>query len=916
MKSGKGEQYKLLSAFIDNYANQGGVPLWSEKHIFNSNDSETPMGDDPGPNIIGCIPNEDNNFVCDEDEKKNPEYHPHKNMLRMAILHSTLNKFFNGKFKCLCDNMNSSRNVFARIEYMVNDSYWNPKFGYSNLANKYVRFDHTNKTLYENGKPNEVGTGTFFPGCTNVKNYYNGSGWTHSSFYGLVTPFEVQRFTYNRDDDCPVNNPLQFSDENYGTQTRSKYQFEFLNDKEPEQSGKKVEFIATAVGYYYGYPIVERNITSNDGVRSLTKLGYSGWFDPAIDVYVTARVKANDAVVQNSAVSVEYPYKGKYKPDSDVKIENDGLCQIDNPSIIRSVDDQNNHCFMYYPAASRIHYGINDWTDSEWGLYFGSPNDMSYINNPIYAADTKDPLSVDSLFGDLDSLWLGDEKSIIYDKYSIQSNEFGENSWVIKRDKIAKENEMQSKVGAVQLSALSELVLAQESIDNGWRIEKNDDGSVKSVYNEGDVVSANISYVRAADDILLDDDHLKPYAKETIHRDQLAKQYHGSSKIVAEDEWVQNFMLSNAKIFNRKDSTEHKYFSVSVSQNKEDLDVSRNGLVPQERVEEIATLRGQVPKNGTRWTLSFLSGNRMIPIASGVQQGRVSSAPYPLLSKIDVDTLQGNTSFFLTYGLDDAAGDIYFKQLDVHIGHLLKPTEKSVISSMYGNVSVLFPENAFDTDVDVTARVVSLSDYPAYDVFQGINPVGTIVEVLPSHVFKKDSSTWPRVSIEVTKESVGGQNPLDVRIYKPDTKLKKIVPLEEQELSFYNALDKMLFTCGDSSDVACVANLVPSGWAKIRVSGKTPTFSTFMLMDKDEAANVKVVEDKEVVTEFSCNFERLSNDTVVWAGLINGSLAYPYPCVGESSYMLQLLYNNDAVYEKQGVAKTSIELPYVKTISQ
>lgn len=912
LKSGKGEQYKLLSAFIDNYANQGGVPLWSEKHIFNSNDSETPMGDDPGPNIIGCIPNEDNNFVCDEDEKKNPEYHPHKNMLRMAILHSTLNKFFNGKFKCLCDNMNSSRNVFARIEYMVNDSYWNPKFGYSNLANKYVRFDHTNKTLYENGKPNEVGTGTFFPGCTNVKNYYNGSGWTHSSFYGLVTPFEVQRFTYNRDDDCPVNNPLQFSDENYGTQTRSKYQFEFLNDKEPEQSGKKVEFIATAVGYYYGYPIVERNITSNDGVRSLTKLGYSGWFDPAIDVYVTARVKANDAVVQNSAVSVEYPYKGKYKPDSDVKIENDGLCQIDNPSIIRSVDDQNNHCFMYYPAASRIHYGINDWTDSEWGLYFGSPNDMSYINNPIYAADTKDPLSVDSLFGDLDSLWLGDEKSIIYDKYSIQSNEFGENSWVIKRDKIAKENEMQSKVGAVQLSALSELVLAQESIDNGWRIEKNDDGSVKSVYNEGDVVSANISYVRAADDILLDDDHLKPYAKETIHRDQLAKQYHGSSKIVAEDEWVQNFMLSNAKIFNRKDSTEHKYFSVSVSQNKEDLDVSRNGLVPQERVEEIATLRGQVPKNGTRWTLSFLSGNRMIPIASGVQQGRVSSAPYPLLSKIDVDTLQGNTSFFLTYGLDDAAGDIYFKQLDVHIGHLLKPTEKSVISSMYGNVSVLFPENAFDTDVDVTARVVSLSDYPAYDVFQGINPVGTIVEVLPSHVFKKDSSTWPRVSIEVTKESVGGQNPLDVRIYKPDTKLKKIVPLEEQELSFYNALDKMLFTCGDSSDVACVANLVPSGWAKIRVSGKTPTFSTFMLMDKDEAANVKVVEDKEVVTEFSCNFERLSNDTVVWAGLINGSLAYPYPCVGESSYMLQLLYNNDAVYEKQGVAKTSIELPLRK----
>lgn len=922
LKSDKREQYKLLSAFIDNYANQGGVPLWSEKHIFNSNDSETPMGDDPGPNIIGCIPNEDNNFVCDEDEKKNPEYHPHKNMLRMAILHSTLNKFFNEKFKCLCDNMNSSRNVFARIEYMVNDSYWNPKFGYSNLANKYVRFDHTNKTLYENGKPNEVGTGTFFPGCTNVKNYYNGSGWTHSSFYGLVTPFEVQRFSYNRED-CPKNNPLQFPDEDYPT-TRSKYQFSFMFDDGYMTNDNKTDFIAFAHGTFDEYGHFETNdiITSGSGVvnqgssRNLQEI----WYNPTIDVYVTSRIKANEAVIPQIDVNVEYPYKElKYEPNQNVQIGTGKLCKIDDAAMIRSVDDQNSHCFRYYQAASRIHYGINDWSDSEWRQHFGNPKDTAYINNPIYEiinapiyATVKDPLSVDSIFGNLNNPWFGEGEKFVYDTCLVESKDFEKNVWKINREKIAKENVLQSQMTNVLPTVKSQLILSQASFDNGWRIEKNNDGSVKYVYNEGDVVDANISYVRAADDILLDDNHLKPYAKETIHRDQLAKQYYGLPNIIAGDEWVQNFMLSNAKIFNRKDSTEHKYFSVSVSQNKEDLDVSRNGLVPQERVEEIATLRGQVPKNGTRWTLSFLSGNRMVPIASGVQQGRVSSAPYPLLSKIDVDTLQGNTSFFLTYGLDDAAGDIYFKQLDVHIGHLLKPTEKSVVSSMYGNVSVLFPENAFDTDVDVTARVVSLSDYPAYDVFQGINPVGTIVEVLPSHVFKKDSSTWPRVSIEITKESVGGQNPLDVRIYKPDTKLKKIVPLEEQELSFYNALDKMLFTCGDSSDVACVANLVPSGWAKIRVSGKTPTFSTFMLMDKDEAANVKVVEDKEVVTEFSCNFERLSNDTVVWAGLVNGSLAYPYPCVGESSYMLQLLYNNDAVYEKQGVAKNSIELPLRK----
>lgn len=925
------EKDEKRNLFDGSFSDVGAVQLWSYSKTFNYHSREMKFGDDLGKVTAGCVPSKENNYVCDD---KIDGFNPHSNMLSVSILHIDpyMFDFFTGKFKSVdyfgdasydcftCENEGSAQQVFAKIIFRVNDSYWNPEFGYSNLANKYVRFDHTNKTLYENGKSGEVGTGTYFPGCQSALNYYDGMGWKHSSYYGLVTPFEVQRFSYNRED-CPQNNPLQFSDEDYPT-TPSKYQFSFMFDNGYMTNDNRTDFIALVRGSIDGHFETNDIITSGSGVvnlgtsRNLQEI----WYDPTIDVYVTSRIKANEAAIPQIDVNVEYPYKElKYEPNQNVQIGTGKLCKIDDAAMIRSVDDQNSHCFRYYQAASRIHYGINDWSDSEWRQHFGNPKDTAYINNPIYVivnapiyATVKDPLSVDSIFGNLNNPWFGEGEKFVYDTCQVESKDFEKNVWKINREKIAKENVLQSQMTNVLPTVKSQLILSQASFDNGWRIEKNDDGSVKYVYNEGDVVDANISYVRAADDILLDDNHLKPYAKETIHRHQLAKQYHGLPRIVAEDEWVQNFMLSNAKIFNRKDSTEHKYFSVSVSQNKEDLDVSRNGLVPQERVEEIATLRGQVPKNGTRWTLSFLSGNRMVPIASGVQQGRVSSAPYPLLSKIDVDTLQGNTSFFLTYGLDDAAGDIYFKQLDVHIGHLLKPTEKSVVSSMYGNVSVLFPENAFDTDVDVTARVVSLSDYPAYDVFQGINPVGTIVEVLPSHVFKKDSSTWPRVSIEVTKESVGSQNPLDVRIYKPDTKLKKIVPLEEQELSFYNALDEKLFTCGDSSDVACVANLVPTGWAKIRVSGKTPTFSTFMLMDKDEAANVKVVEDKEVVTEFSCNLERLSNDTVVWAGLVNGYLAYPYPCVGESSFMLQLLYNNDAVYEKQGVAKTSIELPLRK----
>lgn len=886
-----------LTNFLGNYPNQGGVLLWEEKHVFVSDGSEynTKLNLASEKVTAGCKPSESNGYECNEDDS--PSFNPHKNMLQMAIVHENEHKhFYNDHYSCGCSNSGSATNVFATIKYKVNESYWEPEFGYSNLANKYVRFDHTNKTLYKDGN--------YFPICKTAVNYYDGVNWTHSDYYGMVTPFEVQRFSYNGTE-CPKNNPLQFPDEEQtGPVTPSKYQFAFLGvdneDKyDAKKYGKRVDFVATAIGSVAGIQVADVITTANAVTNVGTTMGYTGWLDAPVDFYVTARAKTTEVVKQFDDVKVAYPYdKDTYSPTLS---NGEQLCSVNDAGKIRSIDDQEKHCFMYYHAASRIHYGVGDWNDAQWILHFGSPADLDYIRNPMYEVPFA-PRSVHNLLGDLKDPWNNNVAPQVYRTASLASDEYDGKVWNMNLAKIAEGNEaLTSTIGSIQPSIKPELVLSQESAENGWTVDTDKNGYVKALYNAGDVVKANIEYVRADDNVEVDYNLMQPFATEQISRERIAKQ--NKAEIVTGNDWVKHFKLSDPKIFNRKDGSEHEYFTAAVSKNGDELDVSRNGLVPQERIEEMVTLRGLVPRNGAHWTLSYLSGTRMVPVASGVQREKRID-PYPLLSKLDVNTLQGNTSFFLTYGLDDAGGDVYFKQLDVHIGELLNPTETKTIQSMYGNASVLFPKNAFETSTDVTVRIANVSDLPR--VFEGIDPVGTIVEVLPSHEFdQSDASKWPRVTIEVTKETLGNQDPLDVKIYKPDFKSKMIVPLEEQELAFYDAAGNMVFTCGESSGVTCHE---PTNWAMIKVSGKTPTFSKFMLMDKGKAALVKEIEEEKVIPEFACTLDKMNADTVIWAGLVNGYLKYPYPCVGESNYMIQVLQNNATIAEFQGVTDSVLKL--------
>ncbi|MCQ2107642.1 MAG: hypothetical protein MJZ05_02645 [Fibrobacter sp.] len=877
------------------------IKLWDYNKIFKYKSADKKLDGNKGAVTDGCTPSEANDYVCEQTES----FNPHENMLSVSIEHVDGEEFFgNDDFDCShwfgnCDNHKSATEIFAKVTFTVNDKYWNPEFGYSNLANKYVRFDHTNKTLYDAIRGYYVQATS--PN-NSVKNYYDGEKWMYNKYYGMVTPFEVQRYFFN-ENELLKGNPLLFSDEVSTAAVKlvpSKYEFGFMGvdheDKyDANKYGKKVDFIATAIGTLQnGTPIAEV-ITSDMKAKFVgSSSNIDAWLNAPIDFYVTARVPMKQAARYHSNQQVAFPYVApddKYIPDG---MGHDVLCDITED--MSKFDDQSTHCFMYYHAASRIHYGKQDWTDEQWINHFGASDDVTYFNNPMYASPMN-PMSSMNLFGDLSKAWGKNTQEMTYLTSKVEDLSYENSVWTIDMNSIRETDELNSDFeNPLQSELHSELVLSQESVENGWHM--NDDGIVE---NEGQVETLSVNYIRSNDHKPLDDNNLRADVPETIEKDRIAAQ--NESDIFKDDDWTKQFALSNLMIFDRNNN-EHEFFNAKLSENSENVKVIRSSTVPAERVSEIVTLLGNVPGNATHWTLSYLSGNRMVPIASSATSELESRDSYKIVKEIDVNTLQGNTSFFLTYGLDDAGGDVYYKQLDVHIGELLDPSEKKLVKSMYGNVSVQFPANAFESKTDVTVRVASMGDYD-YTVFDGLYPVGTIVEVLPSHVFNQsDKDLWPRVSIEVTKESLGNQDPLDVKIYKPNYKEKTIVPLEVQELGFYFAGD-LVYTCGDSSGTICVKPKNDE-WDAIRVSGKTPTFSVFMLMDEEQAALVKPSEDNKIVPDFACEDGKSYIETTLWAGLVNGYLNYPYPCIGESNYMLQLRKDGSAIAEHQGLADGGI----------
>ncbi len=806
----------------------------------------------------------DENFVCGpknamEEENKDSllVYNPHMDMLNVSIVPSGeisgLKNSFLGKEVGFCRIYDwNPMDLQLILKLDVNPDYWNPpNWGYNNLANRYVRFDPTNKTLYG-------GSGYFK--TINDDNFFGHDGWTHiyAEDSAYVTAFEVQKFPMVK----TGMNPLLFNDEindTANTQYPSKFDWNFFG------ASNNVNFVAMSEGTRSDGKPFRSFLNSGSGAPS-GAIGNVTINPLDISFSVAPAMPAKDAFVQNTSnYAVDYPYKGEM---SDL-----AMPEFDGSSNYK----------LYKGLASRVHYGVNDWNDMFWDSVFTSDG---FVRNPLTMMSQVNPISW------LDAKYDGNDAMDSVYSYALNGREwnYSEGKWVVPEDSLASlvfdELEYANSMSVPNVKPM--LVV----VDENGKAVANDrwsyDSKVGLVNNGEDGEISHLEYIFSKDSIPTDPNnrlhHVPLYSVTEQNKD---------ASVVKNVDWMQNVSIVVDSLCTRDTlQTKHPYFSATFNDSTAEIDVARSGPAPNERLSEIATIRGRVPGNSTKWNIQYTKNDALYPLDSGTQDTMPFSGPYPVLTYLDMKKLQGNTTFFLSYGGDK--GTLFYKKLNLHVGTLVSPESSITVQSMLANVSASFKAGAWgEKSVDVTVRTVSPEEY-VFTVFKNLSVAGPVVEILPSHVFPDSVELQPVVTVTLTHEDVTsmGFNVNELKIYKPNFDTQEIESLETFIVGFFDSTYQQMSPEDD--------------WAYVKLKARTKTFSSFLVSDSLSVASLPPLDSASVdTTRFAC-LDIMPMDTL-WAGTVNGWVEYPYPCSGKSNYLLQLRSEGVVAAEHQGVSAHPVE---------
>ena len=813
------------------------------------------------------------NFVCGSENAEKGEnlesFNPHKNMVNGSVSRLGVGSI-DGEY-------NSNAEVGVYLKFSIDDEYWDPPYwGYNNLANRYVRFDPTNKTLYQSeGYFNFLDSSSIA-----YKNFYGEDGWTHKADSADVTAFEAARFAMAN----TGMNPLLFADEvgadesgNAKEKTKSKFWVRsFENAGDPEY-----KILAETVANSTVKVVYSKDASSD--VRVNANDLYD--MDPmSLVFYVAPLMTPSEAfVLDTNLASVSYPYSGNL---DEVKVP-DGYK-------------------LYKDFRSRVRYGVGGWTDARWDSTYTTYDYMrknNVIINPL--TDYALKLSMySSSSSDNDVLKKAREnynkyaKNELDNEYSYVVKELdGKNKdyWEISYDSLrnpvmeAPEYGGSNSISHVKMR-LYEVDFDGNRVAENWTISPGD-GDRWKVVHYGDTATSQLEYVFSKGPVPMDENN----RSHKVPFDSVKAQ--NPSEPLLDRTWRKSLDVRVDSLCARDSShSRHPFFEASYDaacglDGEGCFNVTRKGVSPDYRVDEMATLRGRVPMEGAKWTLQYTKNGMLFPIASGVQDSVPSTDPYPILANFNMNQLQGNSTFFMTYGGDN--GELFYKSMDVHVGTLVRPDTGITVTSMYANASVHFDPGAWgESPVDVTIRTVSKSEYN-YSTFKDLAVVGPVIEILPSHVFT-DSSRFPYVTVTLSREDVHGLDVSSLKIYKPNFSTEEIVPLETNIEECIMA-DGTALPCGQEG---------AEDWKYVKLKAVTSTFSTFLVSDSLSVAEI-ALEDSLGLDSAALKCGEFVEDTL-WMGLQNGWLEYPHPCRGKGNYLMQLRTANGMVVEHRGAFSTPI----------
>ena len=877
---------KVLHKWMTNW--NGQVVLWESKQVFPYYSTGFTMNSEAvfqECKINNEISDDEDPVVCgaaradQETQASLAAYNPHAKMLIAKTLPMVGGELSKGnKTYSVCSEHDGSRtDIEIKLNLEIDKDYWKPAWGTNNLANRYARFDPKNITVYgPEGYFSALKAIDEKQGKNENGNFYNPEkGWEHRPESGKITAFEAERFNFV----CSQNNPLLFADElgaclgTAGMTTSLDYLYnESVRPIEHKYSLSDFRWHFFKGNDNVRYKAIAQvrgesntKFTYSDVATSSTSMNLNSATNPEALVFAVAPEMTAEQAVENPAgvPSIEYPYTG------------DPWKDIVAPA-----------GYKFYPGfASRIHYGVNDWDDEKWLGEFMMPNTEHVIANPVLKGNVVSNVVLDKDFAKKPA----NVVNVLDKKYTRKvdpANYIKGQGWFIPSDLIPPAPSDETSIGTGPTGNFK-LVCAPSS----WDCKKDQD-KVWHVTNPGEVTTSEARYILSKSPRgavkLSDEDRSHSVSLQQVI-DQNKK-----DEILGDYQWSQGLTFDKVELYSRKDTTKlHAYLNAVYKDEDKRFDVTRNGNTPLERVDEIATFSGRVPGEGTKWTIQYTKDGVLFPVASGEQKEVPYTQPYPVFAYFDMHYLQGNTSFFLTYG--GTNGSLYFKQLDVHVGEELDPSEGKTIASMYGNVAVEFAAGAWGSSaVDVTVRSVDPTEY-LYTSFNGLKIAGPVLEVLPSHKFE-NSSLYPNVVVTLTRDDVekNHYNVEDLKIYKPDFETEEIVALEQVGKTFFDADNKPL-----GNDAASAPN-----WAYVTLKARTASFSSFVVTDDASIAALPAGGTSVDDGHFDCVADVPTD--LLWAGTANGWLEYPYPCNGKSNYMLQLRVGAEIAAEHQEASSKPI----------
>lgn len=849
----------------------------------------------PGTNLVGvyesndnddgCVAKVENGYlesICAYPKKNDSEkYDPNRKLFDVKLNPGSYGRFFNHCKQI--NDYNTNDYYWTTIDFGLNltipDSYWNAPFGMDNLVNRTIRFDHTNSTIFNEGNDDGYWNAVWGKGKNQGKainpglgNYFDGDKWNFNRRYGLLTPFEVQRLDFYPANQFPNgSNVFLFDDESVRYKYSSSFELKFFGQDtsthhfEAKVVGNLADPLSVAGCETDASKFVESFNVASPCQVSLTSASNTSVRTPVfthgnVHFYVGMNRLWSEADKDSGTV---IPYPADYGTWRDaVKDSCPENKTWEDYRRFAAEGLQQYVCYKYYGSGSKVHFYFNDYgnNDSLWKSIFltdSTQYSTRYIRNLVNSPDFYyRPQFVDSMMA-INKAGLNGKDFLL--SYSINPEDYiqgggdtAPGKFFIRLDSLKKIKEgyagagvdiQRINVDSVALdcrasydsSSMMLYVNAERWMDTVVYRRSND--STKTVLERpGDTLPVRDVYVYRVD----------PDANGCEKALYCVDSLHPQSGLVL-NPWIKDPVVASTTIL-QVDFTEHPVLGISDTRDLDDRRiVFKDTVVP--RPPELVEVRGKLTP-GQTYTLSFLNDSTYYTISDSlvVDSG---CAKYPdgscHLAWFDVNRLQGRTQFLLTWGGADG-NPTNAMHFNMYIGSAIEPDKKGVVKSMYGELTVTFPEGSLDKAEDFTVRTVNVQKDYGFGVFKNMALTGPVMEVLPSMTFN-DTNNLPRIRMRISRQEMEDMHvtPQTLRLYKVDFENRQFVPLEDVLYGFLHADGSaVLNTNGDTLTCSVKSEDNPRctdeglQWEYVLVSAQTRTFSVFVAMDSLAASMPRI----------------------------------------------------------------------------